>query len=76
MIFWSWSEHLWPDLSVQWTFLMDCQWTNNKPATKMTRTDAISTDIERNSDGHSQEKSNGLQASRLVISNINEKEHE
>ena len=46
--FQSWSEHFWLDQSVQWTFLMDCQWTNNKPATEMTRTDGIPMDIANN----------------------------
>ena len=79
-IFWSWSEHFWPDHSVQRTFPMDCQWTNNKPATEMTRTDGIPTDIANGSPTEFRrtwptevrQKSDGLQASRLVISINNE----
>ena len=75
-IFQSWSDHFWPDQSVQRTFPMDCQWTNNKPATEMTRTDGIPTDIangsltefRRTRPTEVRRKSNGLQASRLIIS--------
>ena len=49
MIFQSWSEHFWADLAVQRTFPMDCQWTDNKPATEMTRTDGILMDIANGS---------------------------
>ena len=63
---------------------MDCQWTNNKPATEMTRTNEILMDIANGSPTEFQwtwptevrRKSDGLQANRLIISIINEKEHE
>ena len=48
-IFRSWSEHFWPDHSVQRTFPMDCHWTNNEPATEMTRTDGILMNIANRS---------------------------
>ena len=75
MIFQSWSEHFWVDLSVQRTFPMDCQWTDNKPATKMTRTDGIPTDIANGILMDTTNRSLMDCEQALVISIISEKEH-
>jgi len=58
------SRHFWLDLSVQWTFLTDFQWTNSKPAASPLE---MTSKYQQNSSRHSQWKSDGLHTVVVII---------